>query len=321
MIIRFTPLIAFMCLSLRVTAQTDTVNIPFVAYWSKGDSYDFMVRKIKTKWDNGVPVKNDTIGYIANFEVLDSTATNYKIAWTYLTHLQQSYDIPPALLDSFSKYEFTRAVYSTSEMGEFRGVDNWKEISVMMTDLISDIADYLSVKKPENKEEFTRMTSTYRDIYSSKEGIEELLFKELQFFHAPLGAQYALRDTLYWEEKLTNMLGGEPIRGDARLYMEQESYDPGNEFCVMIQEMTLNNEDTKKLVVEFLKRTGLDETSFEEELNKAAFSINDHNRFEYYYYPGLPTYIETTRDTNLKIRQTAMRQTETITIELLASDN
>jgi hypothetical protein len=321
MTIRLASFIALLFLSSRVATQTDTVRIPFVAYWSKGDSYDFLVRKIKTKWDNGVLVKNDTIGYIANFEVLDSTDSDYKLAWTYRTNLEQSYEIPPALLDSFSKYEFTRAVYTTNELGEFRGVDNWKEISVMMNELISDIADFLSADKPEKKEELARIMSPFRDIYSSQQGIEELLFKELQYFHSPLGGQYTLNDTMYWEEKLTNMLGGEPIRGDAHLYMEQESYDPENDFCVMIQEMTLNNEDTQKLVVEFIKRAGLDGNSFEEELNKAEFSINDHNRFEYYYYPGLPSYIETTRDTNMKIKQTSMKQTETLTIELLASDN
>jgi hypothetical protein len=63
----------FLTLSCRGISQTDTIYIPFVAYWSKGDSYDFAVRKIKKKWDNGSLTKNDTIGYIARFEVLDST--------------------------------------------------------------------------------------------------------------------------------------------------------------------------------------------------------------------------------------------------------
>ena len=311
----------FLLLSCRVTSQTDTINIPFVAYWSEGDSYNFSVRKIKKRWDNGTLTKNDTIGYIANFEVLDSTESSYKLAWTYRTNLEQDYNIPPALLDSFSKYEFTRAVYTTNEMGEFQGVDNWEEISVMMTGLINDITDFLSADKPDKKEEIARAMKPFGDIYASRHGIEELLFKELQYFHSPLGSQYALRDTLYWEEKLTNMLGGDPIRGEASLYIDQDSYDPENEFCIMIQDMKLNREDTKLLVLEFLRRSGLDMASFEEELNNAVFDIIDHNVFEYYYYPGIPDYIETVRETNLKIRTTDMRQVEITAIELLPSDN
>jgi predicted nucleic acid-binding protein len=117
------------------------------------------------------------------------------------------------------------------------------------------------------------------------------------------------------------MLGGDPIRGEASLYIDQDSYDPENEFCIMIQDMKLNHEDTKFLVLEFIKRSGIDVTSFEEEMNKAVFDITDHNVFEYYYYPGIPVYIETARETNLKVRTTDMRQVEITTIELLPSDN
>ncbi|MFT4758561.1 MAG: hypothetical protein ACI9XO_001286 [Paraglaciecola sp.] len=55
------------------------------------------------------------------------------------------------------------------------------------------------------------------------------------------------------------MLGGKPIRGDAKLYFDSGDFE--NSFCILIQEMKLNSEDTKDIVTALIKQLKLNEKS------------------------------------------------------------
>src|SRR5690606_26091677 len=74
-----------------VFSQTDSTKISFVAYWSIGDSYDFKVSKVNREWRNEILTKSDSSQYIANFKILDSTETSYKIQWTYKNDLVSTF--------------------------------------------------------------------------------------------------------------------------------------------------------------------------------------------------------------------------------------
>ncbi|MBL0340790.1 MAG: hypothetical protein IPP71_07650 [Bacteroidetes bacterium] len=182
--------------------QTDTSNVSFVAYWSKGEQHKFRVSKIKKQWKGDEITKNDTILYDVKFEVLDSTATSYKIKWSYENDLTNIYNLPPEILEKFAKYQFTEVIYSTTEMGEFVGIENWEAIGKMMKDLFTDLAQYQELEKKLNANELQKAMDSFISVYSSKQGVEQLVFKELQTFHFPFGVAFSFKEPIEYEEEL-----------------------------------------------------------------------------------------------------------------------
>lgn len=294
--------------------QNDSLTVPFVSYWARGDSYDFRVTKIKQQRKEGEISTNDSTSYMVNFEVIDSTETSYTIKWSYKTNLREL-NIPDNLIDRFSKYQMTEVIYQTNELGEFLGIENWKEIASMTKGLFTDLIDLLSEEESTKKEDLEKAMQPLIGIYESKEGIELLVFKELHFFHFPFGLEYSINEPIEYEEQLPNMFGGKPIRGNTKLYFKEVDYE--NSYCIMIQEMKLNPEDTKETVLTLLKRMGLQDKDMKTAMKTAKFDITDYNRYEYYYYPGVPIKIETKRVLIIDIDKEKHKRIEKTIIELV----
>lgn len=296
-------------------SQSDTSYIPFVAYWEKGDEYTFQVTKLKKQWQKGRLVKNDSSTYTTNFKVLESTDSSYTISWSYETQLISDFNIPEDLMETISDYNITNVIYETTELGEFIGVTNWKELSNMVNELFGELSKIFVENEDIDKEKFEAALEPFKMAFSSKEGIESLVLSELQFFHFPFGLEYPEKEVLEYEELLPNLFGGNPIRGDAKLYFKE--VDKENLRCTLIQEMTLNPDDTKSILTQLLKSMQMKDEEFMTALKDSRYEINDFNQFEYYYDPGIPIKIETKREARINVGQEeGMRLDKTI-IELI----
>ncbi len=296
-------------------AQTDSTKVAFVSYWSVGDSYDFKVSKITKKWDKDNQLKEDKQTYVANFTVIDSTANSYTVRWKYENELKNTYQIPDELVQRFSKYSVTEIIYKTSEVGDLIEVVNWKEIGKNMNNMFNDLIAVLGKGDKKLKKTLEDALGPMKEIYSSKEGVEGLVLKELQYFHYPMGVEFDYSEPFLYEDELPNLLGGDPIKGKGKLTFT--SVDPDEGFCIMKQELTLDPEDTKKLILGVFKTLNIDDKEAVEMLQKAVFTINDNNVFEYYFNPGIPHRIETLREMNLDISDAKMKRIEQVIIELL----
>lgn len=296
----------------QLIAYPQDSSVAFVAYWGVGDAYEFQVTKVKKQWKANELTKTDSSAYVVKFEVIDSTSTAYKIKWSYKTDLGNTYNIPPELLKKFAKYELMEVIYSTSETGTFTGIENWKEISAIMSQLFTDIVETLG-EKSDKKDELQKAMEPLISIYSSKEGIEQLVFKELMYFHFPFGMQFSLSQPIEYQDQLPNMLGGAPIKSKAKLFFEEVDFD--NSRCVMIQEMVIDPDDTRDIILKFFKKMGLNEKEMKEAMKTAKFDIRDNNRFEYYYYPGIPVKIETLRESIIDIAEEKVKRVDQIIIE------
>ncbi|MGI6304789.1 MAG: hypothetical protein ACOXZQ_02805 [Bacteroidales bacterium] len=308
-------LIAFAAIATTSLCQVDTTSVSYVAYWSIGDSYDFRVHKTSMQWSGDSLIKNDISEYIANFEVVDSTSTSYTVVWTFSNELANTWDIPDEMLEELSKYSLTEVVYTTTELGEFTSIENWKELGEMMRSMFSDIFRVLT---KDSGEEYDKLMQTARpiiDMYSSKEGVEQIVFPELMLFHFPFGAMIPVADTISYEDLLPNLLGGVPIRADAKLWFEEVDFE--EERSVLVQESKLNTDDTMDLLRSLFDRMGLKDASLTEALETAVYEINTSARYEYYYYPGVPINIESEKNMTLDVAGERARRDETITIELL----
>ena len=308
-------LITILLISTNLFSQIDTTKIAFVSYWSIGDSYNFKISKIKKQWKEGKLTKDQKQDYIANFKVIDSTENSYTINWSYENDLGNTYKIPEKLLDRFSKYKITEIKYKTSEVGYLIEILNWKEVGDTMNSMIVDIIEVLGDKDEMKKDALKTALQPFKQIYSSKQGVEQLVLKELQYFHFPMGLEYDITEPLLYDDELPNMLGGRPIKAKAKLYFENVDFEES--FCVIKQELSLDPKDTKDLLKQFFKQMKLGNKEVKKALETAVLQIEDKNVFEYYYNPGIPHRIETIRETIIDIDKEKVKNIDKTIIELI----
>lgn len=299
-------------------SQIDSTKIAFVSYWSIGDSYDFKISKTNQQWKENELVKDQKQEYVANFTVIDSTDTSYTIKWSYENDLENTYQIPEALIEKFQKYKLTEIEYKTTEVGDFVEVVNWKEVSEIMTNMFDDIIDVLGDNDENKIKLLVDFMKPLKDVYSSKQGIQEIVLKELQYFHYPLGVEFNITEPLIYDEEIPNMFGGNPIKAKAKLTFESVDFEEG--FCTFKQEMKLDSEDTLNMLKEFFSKMNMEPSKLEEILKNAVIEINDINLFEYYYDPGVPHKIETSRESVINIDNKNSKRLDKVIIELIYNE-
>lgn len=297
------------------TGDQKQETVPFVAYWSLGDSYDFRITKIKKEWKEGILAREDSSVYIANFEVIDSTTTNYKIRWKFKTNLK-GFQLPPKIVEKlvqeYPKYTITEVIYITDEFGAFLEIENWEDISLMMKNLFSDIIDVWVEEKPEKRAEVERFMQPIIQIYSSKEGLLLQAFNELTLFHFPMGGEFDPQKPFIYKDAFPNMLGGKPIRADGKIYFEE--VDREKEFCVFVNELNANSKDVKRAILEFsevmMHNVDLEKKErkkVKKMLTKADLEIDYSAKFKFYYYPCIPQEIEAVREIHNKFEDQRKR--------------
>lgn len=308
-------LLVLIALTAGAFCQDDTTSVSYVAYWSVGDSYDFRVRKTTMQWTGDSLTKDEVSEYTANFEVVDSTESSYTILWTYSNELVNTWDIPEEMLDELSKYELSEVVYTTTELGEFTGIENWEELAEMMRSMFNDVFRIIAKGSEEEFDKLMQAGRPFLEMYSSKEGIEQMVLPELRLFHFPFGAMIDVGDTIRYEDQFPNLLGGDPIRADAKLWFEEVDF--GEERSLLVQESKLNREDTMALLKEILSRMGAAGEDMARVLAEATYTIDTYNRYDFYYYPGVPVMIDFNRQMRIDIGEEKNRREDKITIELL----
>ncbi len=292
----------FVFCSSPVLAQQDS-TVSFVAYWHKGETQQYKIIKKKLEHRNGKETKNEVSSYLTSFTVLDSTAKSYLIEWKYENELFNS---APELKHQFKslgeKYRYLTVKYKTDEMGAYQGIENWKEVSKMMNDVFD-----LTIKNSGGAKarEMEKSMKPLRAVYSSKEGIESLVLKELKSFHGPYGAAFSLADTVHYEDILPNLMGGAPIKANASIYFKPIDYETGT--CTFVNELKPDSEDTRRMITEMMSKvmagitfkTSAEKEQKMEEMRKAfadmKMDINDYSTYTYDINNSWPTLVTTKR--------------------------
>lgn len=306
-----------------MVAQADSTKISFIAYWSKGDSYDFKVSKVKREWEKETLTKKDSSQYIANFKVLDSTESSYKIQWTFKNNIISSFQEnskkyfkdKKVLKEIIAKNDFSKIIYKTNEFGEFIEIVNWEDLAETTRLLLEEVIKSFEDKDPVKIASFRKKMQPIVDIYTSQSGIEQLALKELQYFHYPFGLEYDVTQPIEYEQDLKNMLGGKPIRSETTLTFEEVDFE--NYYCSIKEESELNSQDSKRVIKKLLKKMGLSDSETKKSISNAFLDIKDLNYYQYYYYPGVPHYIYGSRKSILKIDDEDKTKIDEIFIELI----
>jgi hypothetical protein len=305
-------------ISHAIFGQENENKISFVSYWSIGDSYDFKITKMEQEWKGVEQTKDNTNSYIANFKVIDSTENSYTIRWSYENDILNSYNIPSELSDKFSKYKITEIIYKTSEVGDIIEVVNWKEISDITNKMLDDLVTLVGKNDNTKIASIKLVVEPLKKIYSSKEGVEQIILKELQYFHFPMGVEFDTSEVLYYDDELPNILGGDPIKAKGKIYFED--IDLEESFCTLKQELSLDPSDSRELLKQVFKTMQLDDIEVKNALEKAVFKIEDKNSYEYFYYPGIPHKIEGIREVDMDFVDKKGKKINTTIIELIYNE-
>lgn len=295
-------------------AQVEGKSVPFVAYWSKGDSYDFMITKIQTKWKGDQIEQKDSTTYFTTFTVIDSTKNSYKINWKSKLNLS---NLPPQYSELLNSNTIgLDFVYTTDELGEFQGIDNWKDVREKVEEQFNLLVERLNSNLSKDIQTQTKQAmKPLFDVLLSKQGIEEIVLKELGYFHFPFGVEFDTSEVIEYEDELPNFMGGKPLKADAKIYFKE--IDEENGFCSFVHEVKINPEDSKEMVKNILQQMASSRDKEIDEVLSGKFDIQDYNYFEFYYYPGVPYFIETNRTAEVDNGTIQAKKTETIRIELL----
>lgn len=310
-------LLIFLIASFSAFCQKDTSKINFVANWSKGDVYKFKVTKINKEWRYGKLSRNAYDQYIARFEVIDSTAKSYKIKWRFKNNLRQVFKVSSPKLDNkYSKYDTTEVIYTTDEYGTFTGIENWKEVGQMVIDLIANMMQGIEDLPGKNRlESLKRRMNTIKASYQVKKNIEHVYFKEISILQYPFGVEYQRSDTVKYEDKIATVYPGKSIKAHIKIFCE--SVNSREKRCVLRQQLSVDPADAKKTIKGILKSLDTQDQAYKSFLNASILDVKGDNRYEYYYYPGIPIKVETKREALFKIGAGDAKAFEQIKIELI----
>lgn len=308
-------LLALIAATTCAFSQPDAPSVAFVAYWSKGDSFDFRVRKAIMEWDDDSLTKNDITEYFANFRIVDSSATSYTVAWTCPNELLSNWDLSRDMLYELSKYRQSKVVYTTTPLGRYIGIKNWEEQAEIIRTMTDDILSLLAKDPDADFEGKIQVAQSFLAQYGTKEGIEELVPTELGHIHFPYGNIITMKDTIRYEEKSEFMVSGNPMRVDVKLWLEDVDFD--KQHSTLIWESKLNPDDSKASLVELYTELGVQSADLPKALSQSVFSINTLIRYDFLSNPGVPEMINYSKIVRIDLRNVRSRREESLTVELL----
>ena len=109
------------------------------------------------------------------------------------------------------------------------------------------------------------------------------------------------------------------MKANAKISVESVDYDSSE--CVLQQEENLDPRDTKKYLKNVIESLSMDKKEMKSTFKGSKYNVSDRNRYEYYYYPGIPKKIETERTMIFLIQKHSQVRVDKIKIELINKYN
>lgn len=278
-----------------LTAQGDSLDFPFIAYWSKGDIYHFEVSKIESQYKDGELLTTDTSRYRSTFEVLDSTADSYRIR--YQSEDQNMMDqLSEEMLSVIEKYNhLPDLIYLTDEYGVFQGIENWPEYAAMMREMFDAFILDEAGKEGVDTAALRLALGPTINVFATQNGFMQKVVAELTYMHYPYGSLYTAYDTLRYLDTVSNLFGGRPIGIENVVYVEE--FDKADDY-VEIRHLTDLTPDGEEAMLELIASSmpGISDTeTMAAFLASATLRLEDDNWYAYYNNPGIPIMIENDR--------------------------
>jgi hypothetical protein len=309
----FYSLIYFILIFFNASCQADTSFIPVAAYWEKGDEFHFKVTKVKQTWQDKNLTQDDSTEYIARFLVTDTDSSSYTIEWSFINTFFDLLGLPPESREKFPSYRNIIVVYTTDEFGAFTGIENWQEIGRMINDLADEFILLKSNNSKTTTEDLKKSLEPMLTVFSSKRGIEQLVFKELLMMHFPFGKQYERGKIYNYTEQVPIMVNSEPVTGSGIIFIRLANLD--SQRCELVQRMKILPDSAKKMLRSHFHSIGMRPQAIPATIESSRVDVNEENFYDYYYYPGIPIKVSASRETQINVLEDNIKQTDITLIE------
>jgi hypothetical protein len=122
---RFFVLLIFTLATTLASAQALTDStIAMIAFWSPGDQLTYTFTEVEDKNSKGV-TSLKSMTYDLHMAIVDSTANNYFIEWTY-DNYQMDYELQAYEKELMEIMERVPIRYRTNAFGRFETIENWE---------------------------------------------------------------------------------------------------------------------------------------------------------------------------------------------------
>jgi hypothetical protein len=222
-----------------------------------------------------------------------------------------SFELPASSRAKYPEFENTDVLYRTDEFGAFMGIENWQDISNMMHVLVNELMVLKS-----NDPDLEKLKTTLEpllSVYKSRNGIEQLVFKELLMMHFPYGKQYTKGEFYNYEEKLPIMINTEPATGNGIIFIRLANEKAQR--CELVQRMKILPDSAKKMLRSYFRNIGMRPAAIEGTVQSSTVEVSDNNIYDYYYYPGIPVKVSVNRETRIDVLEDKVRQKDQTIIE------
>lgn len=189
-------------------------TVQVISYWDKGEKQIYSITSEEYKVKAGDTTSREVMHYdveVTVTEVLDSSIT---VEWIYRN--MQSDSKKPIMQKILNATKDMRVVFKTDELGVFREVINWEEVSDYIRKATADLR-----KEYSNIPEMTEVINQIEATYGSRKAIESAGIADIQQFHTFHGARYKLGEVLQGTIQVPNILGKDPFDSDFSLYLDE----------------------------------------------------------------------------------------------------
>jgi hypothetical protein len=160
----------------------------YYADWSIGDSFNFKITKIKQSWKNSSLSSNDSIQFLSNFTVIDSSDSTYTIRWSLKKNIIDTYEIPEEIVKKYSQFRIPDVIYKTNYLGQFICIENMDSLSIAMDFFLKESVNIIAARANIELEELSDKIKPIISVLETKESFDQILFNEIILIHSPFGA-------------------------------------------------------------------------------------------------------------------------------------
>lgn len=227
----------------QISMNDSTVQI--IGYWNFNEKYTYKVSNQEFKIEGTDTTDRKYDSYKVDITIIDSTSDSYIIDWFYYDHQNSTEDEFEKKL--FSMAEDTKIRIKTDEMGSFKEVVNWKEISELLNKAAATFKEEYA-----DEPNIDKIIEQVLVMFSSKEAIEAGAIEEMHQFYAFHGGKYKLGEEVTGGIKLPNLYGGEPFDAEVFVWLDEINYEDNNSIIRMKQ--SINSEQFTQASYDYLAK-------------------------------------------------------------------
>lgn len=302
--------------SFALPAQSDSLAVSFIAYWSVGDVYKFSVSKLKENYVDGALTTTDTTAYLSTLEVIDSTADGYRLRYSWVDDEFNLVKLPEGMLPKIKKYSHLTAFeYTTDAVGAFRQLENWEDYANMMQEFFDVLILEAGKAGRADTTALRRALEPQMSVYRTETGIGERLLSEIMQMHALFGYAFRTVDTLRYTEEMPTLFGNRTMEMDRMLYVQ--AFAPQDDYVEIRQlgELTpASREEMVQLMIGVMPGV-TDTEEAQAQLSRMDINLVDDNWSAYYYWPGIPIAMDNERTVTIRDGETERVHYQQLTVE------